>query len=74
MIFLKGFNSSYLLVDSNVLKLLRKAGFADIRPAVRAKIKQVYVPRPEFHARPVSKEEIDKKISERNSKRDLCGW
>jgi hypothetical protein len=39
-----------------------------------AKIQQVYVPRPKFHARPVSKEEIDKKISERNSKRDLCGW
>ena len=39
-----------------------------------AELSQIYVPRPKFHAGPISKEKMDKDISFRNSKRDLCGW
>lgn len=39
-----------------------------------AELSQIYVPRPEFHTGPISKEKMDKDISFRNSKRDLCGW
>ena len=37
-------------------------------------LSQIYVPRPKFYAGPISKEKMDKNISYRNSKRDLCGW
>ena len=37
-------------------------------------LSQIYVPRPKFHAGTISKEEMDKSISHRNSERDLCGW
>jgi len=39
-----------------------------------AEIHQIYIPRPKFYVGPISKEKMDKEISERNAKRDLCGW
>jgi len=39
-----------------------------------AELPQIYVPRPKFHAGPISKEKMYKDIPFRNSKRDLCGW
>jgi len=40
-----------------------------------AELSQIYIPtRSKFYAYPISKEEINKSISFRNSKRDLCGW
>ena len=39
-----------------------------------AELKQIYIPRPKFHTSPISKEKMDKEISVRNSKRELCGW
>jgi hypothetical protein len=39
-----------------------------------AELSTIYIPRPKFHAGPISKEKMDKEISYRNTKRDLCGW
>jgi hypothetical protein len=37
-------------------------------------LSQIYIPRPKFYANPISSEEINKNIANRNKKRDLCGW
>jgi len=39
-----------------------------------AELSQIYIPRPQFHTSPISKEKRDKDISQRDSKRELCGW
>lgn len=39
-----------------------------------ADLTQIYIPRPVFCSGPIQKEQMDKEISERNKKRDLCGW
>lgn len=39
-----------------------------------ALIHLIYYPRPEFHAYPISKKELDLKLTQRDRKRDLCGW
>lgn len=39
-----------------------------------AEVTQIYIPRPKFHTRPILKAEMDKKMAERDAKRDLCGW
>jgi hypothetical protein len=39
-----------------------------------SEIDLIYIPRPKFHAYPISKKELDIKLSERDSKRNLCGW
>jgi len=39
-----------------------------------AEIMQQYMPTQQFYAGPISKDKMDKDISIRNSKRDLCGW
>jgi hypothetical protein len=37
-------------------------------------LSQIYIPRPKFSAGPILRDEVDKKIAERNSKRHLCSW
>jgi hypothetical protein len=39
-----------------------------------AELSQMYMPRPQFHTSPISKEKMEKEISQRSSKRKLCGW
>jgi hypothetical protein len=36
-------------------------------------LSQIYIPRPKFSAGPIQNDEVNKRIAERNSKRDLCG-
>jgi len=38
-----------------------------------ATLSQIFIPRPKFSAGPIQRDEVNKKIAERNSKRDLCG-
>jgi hypothetical protein len=39
-----------------------------------AELRQIYVPRPKFHAGPLAEEEANRQISSRNGKRRLSGW
>lgn len=39
-----------------------------------AELLQIHIPRPRFHAEPISKKQMDKDLSSREAKRDLCGW
>lgn len=39
-----------------------------------AELAQIYVPRPRFEAGPVSRDEVIKEITQRDTKRKLCGW
>ena len=43
-------------------------------PDERGVLSQIYVPRPKFHAGPISKAVIEAGLATRNRKRDLCGW
>jgi hypothetical protein len=51
-------------------------GHADRTPKGNdaAEIFQMPIPRPKFYASPISKRKLDKELSERDNKRDLCGW
>ena len=37
-------------------------------------LSQIYIPRPKYSAGPIPRDEVDKRIAERNGKRHLCGW
>lgn len=37
-------------------------------------LSQIYIPRPKFHAQPISKEKVENEINTRNKRRNLCGW
>ena len=39
-----------------------------------SKIHQIYVPRPTFHAEPISEDDMNEELRARNSKRHLSGW
>ena len=39
-----------------------------------AEIRQHGIPRPKFHAYPISVEKMEKELANRNKKRHLCGY
>ena len=39
-----------------------------------AEIFQMHIPGPQFHVSPISKRKLAQELSERDNKRDLCGW